>query len=212
MASRNNDPSSGTNRRPRQQRGRDRVDAILDAAAAMIAVNGLTSVTMHRIAQVSGTTIGSMYHFFPDVSAVVEALGERIEQDIQSLLLAVDAAGIDWAALTTGDAVDAFLDPIIEYGDSHPELFEVLRVRVKPNAPGLARIDALMLELTSQIVVARLPKLTRSDQLARSAAVLGVIGGISKRSDEVPSPPRKTMVREMKRVIVAYLDADRDRS
>jgi AcrR family transcriptional regulator len=207
MTSRSPDPVAPS-RRPRQQRGQARVDAILDAAAAMIAEDGLASATMHRIAQRSGTTIGSMYHFFADVSAVVEALAERIEQDIQSLLLAVDAAAIDWAALTTEEAVDAFLDPTIEYAGDHPELFEVLRTRVKPEAPGLARIDALMLELTGQIVAARLPKLSRSDRIARSTAVLGVIGGISRRADEVPSPPRRTMTREMKRVLVAYLDAE----
>jgi AcrR family transcriptional regulator len=150
-----------------------------------------------------------MYHFFPDVVAVVEALAERIEQDIQSLLLAVDAAGIEWATLTTAAAVDTFLDSIIEYGDEHPELFEVLRTRVKADAPGLARIDALMLELTGQIVAARLPKLTRSERLARSSAILGVIDGISRRAHEVPVPPKKTMLGEMKRVLVAYLDAPR---
>jgi AcrR family transcriptional regulator len=208
MASRSDD-AAPPNRRPRQQRGRERVDAILDATASLIATNGLAAVTMHRIARQSGTTIGSMYHFFPDVSAVVEALAERIEQDIQSLLLALDAAEIDWASLTTAKAVDAFLDPIIEYGDSHPELFEVLRTRVEPDAAGLARIDALMLQLTGEIVGARLPGLTRAEQVARSSAILGVIGGISRRVDEVPSPPRKTMIKEMKRVIVAYLDAAR---
>jgi AcrR family transcriptional regulator len=150
-----------------------------------------------------------MYHFFPDISAVVEALAERIEQDIHSLLLAVDAAEIDWAALTTTAAVDAFLDPIIEYGDEHPELFEVLRTRVEPDAPGLARIDALMLELTGQIVAARLPKLTRQARLARSTAILGVIGGISRRANEVSLLPRQAMLREMKRVLVAYLDVRR---
>ncbi|HEY4306052.1 MAG TPA: TetR/AcrR family transcriptional regulator [Gemmatimonadaceae bacterium] len=197
------------NRRPRQQRGRERVDAILDATASMIAVDGLSSVTIHKIAQRSGTAIGSMYHFFPDVSAVVQALAERIEQDIQSLLLAVDAAGIDWAGLTTAKAVDAFLDPVIEYGDSHPELFEVLRTRVQPGAPGLERIDALMLELTGQIVVARLSGISKAEQTARASAILGVIGGISRRIDEIPTPPRRTMIREMKRVIVAYLNAVR---
>jgi AcrR family transcriptional regulator len=208
MASRP-DPPPATNRQPRQRRGRERVDSILDAAAAMIAAEGLAGVTMHRIAQRSGTTIGSMYHFFADVSAVVEALAERIEQDIQSLLLAVDSAGIDWTALSTEAAVDALLDQIVGYGDEHPELFEVLRTRTKPDAPGLARIDALMLQLTGQIVAARMPQLGRAEQLARSAAILGVISGISQRAAETPSPPRKTMIREMKRVIVAYLDARR---
>lgn len=201
--------AASTNREPRQRRGRERVDTILDAAAAMIAAEGLASVTMHRIAQRSGTTIGSMYHFFPDVSAVVQALAERIEQDVHSLILSIDQAGIDWAALTTAAAVDAFLDEILAYGDEHPELYELMRARVRHGAPGPTHIDALMVELTRHIVAARIPKLARAEQYARSAAILGVISGISQRAADVPTPPRHTMFREMKRVIVAYLDADR---
>ncbi|HEY4305753.1 MAG TPA: TetR family transcriptional regulator [Gemmatimonadaceae bacterium] len=193
----------------RQQRGRERVDTILDAAAALIAEDSLASVTMHRVAERSWATIGSMYHFFPNVTAVIEALAERIEQDVQTLLLAVDASEIDWATLTTTAAVDAFLDPIIEYGDAHPALFALLRAQLNSEARGLARIDALMLQLTGQIVGARRPQLTRAERLGCSAAILGVIEGISRRAERVARSPKKTLLAEMKRVIVAYLDASR---
>jgi AcrR family transcriptional regulator len=193
----------------RQQRGRERVDAILDAAAALIAEDSLASVTMHRVAERSRATIGSMYHFFPDVTAVIEALAERIEQDIQTLVLAVDASEIDWATLTTTAAVDAFLDPIIEYGDAHPELFALLRARLNPDTAALARIDALMLQLTGQIVAARRPQLARAERPACSAAILGVIEGISRRVDRTTRPQKRTLLAEMKRAIIAYLDASR---
>jgi len=49
---------------PKRQRGRERVAAILDAAAQLFIEQG-QAVTMTEIAARSGTAIGSLYRFFP---------------------------------------------------------------------------------------------------------------------------------------------------
>lgn len=54
-----------TGREPQQERGRQRVQTILDSAAAIVAQDGLAALSMQRLAKHAKTSIGSMYHFFP---------------------------------------------------------------------------------------------------------------------------------------------------
>lgn len=51
--------------------------ATLDAAARLVAENGLRSVTMSRIAQETGIARATLYTYFPDVEAVLAAWHER---------------------------------------------------------------------------------------------------------------------------------------
>ena len=62
---------------PRQPRGRRRVDALLDAAAAEIGDAGYEAATMCSIAARAGASIGSLYQFFPNKAAIVQALRRR---------------------------------------------------------------------------------------------------------------------------------------
>jgi AcrR family transcriptional regulator len=52
-------------------------DATLDATAALVAEQGLTSVTMSRIAEKAGIGRATLYKYFPDVEAVLMAWHER---------------------------------------------------------------------------------------------------------------------------------------
>ncbi|WP_225804022.1 TetR/AcrR family transcriptional regulator [Streptomyces sp. NK15101] len=52
-------------------------DAVLDAAAALVAEHGLLSVTMSRIAQETGIGRATLYKYFPDVESVLTAWHER---------------------------------------------------------------------------------------------------------------------------------------
>jgi AcrR family transcriptional regulator len=52
-------------------------DAILDAAAALVARGGLLSVTMSEIAEETGIGRATLYKYFPDVEAILFAWHER---------------------------------------------------------------------------------------------------------------------------------------
>ncbi|MFE7464299.1 TetR/AcrR family transcriptional regulator [Streptomyces sp. NPDC057499] len=70
-------PGARLRRRPQQARSRARVEAILAAADRILSQEGYEALTMRRIAEEAGTPVGSIYQFFPDKSAVVDALGRR---------------------------------------------------------------------------------------------------------------------------------------
>ncbi len=52
-------------------------DATLDATAALVADNGLASVTMSQIAKETGIGRATLYKYFPDVEAILVAWHER---------------------------------------------------------------------------------------------------------------------------------------
>lgn len=64
-------------REPQQARSRARVEAILAAADRILSQEGYEALTMRRIAEGAGTPVGSIYQFYADKSAVVDALGQR---------------------------------------------------------------------------------------------------------------------------------------
>ena len=76
------DPSDTQMRRaPTQKRSRERVDAILAKAMEMIAETGSDALRMSELAQRTGISIGSLYQYFPDKSAVVRALAECCNEE-----------------------------------------------------------------------------------------------------------------------------------
>lgn len=70
---------------PKQKRSREMVARLLDATAATIAERGLDNATTNHIAEQAGVSIGSLYQYFPDKEALVEALLEKMGSDASAL-------------------------------------------------------------------------------------------------------------------------------
>ncbi|MGW5423492.1 TetR/AcrR family transcriptional regulator [Streptomyces sp. NPDC003943] len=70
-------PRPRVRRQPQQARSRARVEAILAAADRILAREGYEALTMRRVAEEAGAPVGSIYQFYPDKGAVVDALGQR---------------------------------------------------------------------------------------------------------------------------------------
>jgi AcrR family transcriptional regulator len=64
-------------RAPRQVRAQRTVGFILDAAAYILAEQGLAGFTTNRVAERAGVNIASLYQYFPDKAAILAALQAR---------------------------------------------------------------------------------------------------------------------------------------
>ena len=64
-------------REPVQDRGRRRVDAILDAVSAVLVEHGFEATTTRLVAEEAGIPVGSIYQFFPNKYALFSALAAR---------------------------------------------------------------------------------------------------------------------------------------
>ena len=81
-------------RQPQQQRSKDRVEAILLAAAEVFDEIGVEAATTHLIAARAGTAIGSLYQFFPDKAAIFHAMELRHVERVKAMWAQTDIAQI----------------------------------------------------------------------------------------------------------------------
>jgi AcrR family transcriptional regulator len=86
---------------PTQARSRERLARVLDAADEVLARDGASAFTTTRVAAEAGVPIGSVYRFFPDKQAIVEALAVRYWSEFEDLV----------AGTADADRVDPLADP-----------------------------------------------------------------------------------------------------
>jgi len=86
MATRFSSASRLTRRAPTQQRSRATFDAIVEAAARVLAARGWAKFTTNEVARVAGASIGSLYQYFPDKLALVESVRTRHLDAVLALL------------------------------------------------------------------------------------------------------------------------------
>ena len=75
--SRNENATAQLGRVPIQHRSRERLERIQSVAIRLIAERGSESLRMSEIAELAGISIGSLYQYFPDKSAIIRTLAER---------------------------------------------------------------------------------------------------------------------------------------
>lgn len=100
-------------RTPLQDRSRERMERILDAAAQRFADDGYDATTTEAIAERAGTSIGSVYQFFPNKLAIFNAIAVRYMERGRSLFTSVVSTPLAqegaWYELIDR-AIDAFAE------------------------------------------------------------------------------------------------------
>jgi AcrR family transcriptional regulator len=104
------EPRAQKRRVPSQERSRKRALNIVDAAARVFATEGYEAATTEAIAKAAGTSIGSLYQFFPHKHALFDAIASRHLEKAQALfdeLMGSRALDLPWQDLLER-AIDAF--------------------------------------------------------------------------------------------------------
>jgi AcrR family transcriptional regulator len=185
---------------PKRARGKLRVVALLDAAAALFAEKGYEATTMTEIAQRSGAAIGSLYQFFPSKDALAEALFERYAGRVAASLrvVAERAAGASPSQLA-GLLVDSKLalrsdrDATVEFSSSVAAVVE----RRKPLRDARLRQIAAILRSAGAAL---------GDQQATAAStmiseILKAIPVLASSEDATGLP----LVAEARKVLALYI-------
>jgi AcrR family transcriptional regulator len=96
---------------PVQARSTARLAALLDAAAAVVDEIGFERMTTAMVADRAGASIGTVYRYFPDRIAVLQALGARnLERVIGRVTAEMSVASHSNWAESVDAALDIFLD------------------------------------------------------------------------------------------------------
>jgi AcrR family transcriptional regulator len=64
-------------KKPQQQRSRDTIETIFEAAIQVLLANGFEKTTTIQIAERAGVSIGSLYQYFPNKRALLSAIVRR---------------------------------------------------------------------------------------------------------------------------------------
>ncbi|EIE97071.1 TetR/AcrR family transcriptional regulator [Saccharomonospora glauca] len=99
--------STPLRRQPVQQRSARRVERMLDASAELLDEVGYEGLTTTLIAKRAGVAVGSLYQFFPDKRAVVQALTQR---NLDRFIAAVNERLETLDPRHWWDVVDSLLD------------------------------------------------------------------------------------------------------
>lgn len=76
----------GLRKEPRQQRARETVRAIVEAAARILAAAGPEQLDTNRIAELAGVSVGSLYQYFPNKESIVARLVELALRDDEAFV------------------------------------------------------------------------------------------------------------------------------
>lgn len=81
---------------PRQSRARATRDAIVEAAAHLLAARGWGASTTNHIAGRAGVSIGSLYKYFPNKPSILaEVARRRIDAEVAGLAATFEARAVD---------------------------------------------------------------------------------------------------------------------
>jgi AcrR family transcriptional regulator len=107
----------GLRRAPQQERSRARVRRLLEAADRIVATEGFGALTVRRLAEAADVPVGTIYQFFPDKAAVVDALARRYIAEFDTMIEALveRAESERW-----DDVVDTVLGAAVALYRSHP--------------------------------------------------------------------------------------------
>lgn len=110
-------------RAPSQQRSRERVERILDAAATIVVEQGVDNLKVSDIAKSAHVPLGTVYQFFARKDDIIYALAQRFADRFGEVLAATLArvdSGIGWREL-----LDRLLDAYAAFYRSEPALREL---------------------------------------------------------------------------------------
>lgn len=197
----------GDNRRrtPRQERSQRRVAGIIEAAGQLLEDVGYVALTTNSIAKKAGTSIGSLYQFFPNKDAVIAELVKRFRHQIHQFFS--HSLSVDLARRSITGFVDVVVDGIEAIREREPGFGSVFSFRrfggdvdeqkVRMESDIIAPLDDLLAQAYPDVP---------ADQRQRCMQVVAEASKVlaSTASDETPET-REMMREEMKKMLGLYV-------
>ncbi len=184
---------------PRQQRGLKRVDGLLSAAACVIAEVGYEAATMSAIAVRADSAIGSLYQFFPNKEAVVEALRARYVKEIEMVWAALAA---EVRSLKPEQLVSRIVQLQIEFAEDHPAFLVLITA---PPTTNSARRREIIRGRIAQVILRRKPNMVRSEAFRLAAVVQQTIKGLLTLYAQSDKREKSAILDEFKALLTGYL-------
>ncbi len=198
------DTQTDSYRAPRQKRGQERVNKILEAAETLFAEVGYEAATTNEIAARAATSIGSLYQFFDHKEAILAVLTQRYSDEMEH--------GMDKVLTAVGDQSLTvifmhLLDALRDFYHKRPG-FQPLFYGSYGSEDVMQASNALYEKLITRvqaILSARLPDLDAVQIRICAEVLISVVKGQLILIEEAGPDHQARVYAEVQRLIRAYL-------
>ena len=195
-------------RKAKQARSKATVAAIVEAAARILAEEGLAKLTTNAVAERAGVSIGSVYEYFPNKRAIIDQVldkhlsrGEQIVREQRSNLV---------PPRSPDEIVRLLVSSSVDLHQDDPRLHRVLSSEIPLDPEQHARVDALRNAII--ITVGHFLKNQVHNPELKATMLVDACDALTHRwlVDEVGVPvPPEVMANELEAMLSAYLNVDR---
>ncbi|RVT89212.1 TetR/AcrR family transcriptional regulator [Sphingomonas crocodyli] len=192
-------------RAPRQARAKYKVELILEAAIRLLDAGGMAALTTNAVAETAGISIGTLYQYFRNKEAILDALADREMAGQGERIVAIIE---DRAPLSPHDRVAQIVAAVTaSYGDRRAVhrivMTHALARGSQRLAPLIDRLVALLAAPEREAGDPR-PPFSQAQAFVLSHAFAGVMRGMIIAGDD--APPVDAIVDQLSRLIAGSVE------
>lgn len=189
-------------RRPRQNRSLYKVELIFEAALRLLEAEGLGGLTTNAIAAAAGVSIGTLYQYFPNKAAILDALADREMAALSDRVLAA-VAGVPRSPEQRIAAVVGAVTS--SYGGRHAAHAEVMAHSLTRTGH---RLGPLFARLIDELGAGRphRDRLNHAEAFVLTHAIAGVLRAMTRERQAAQAP---AIEQALVRLVTGFVGADR---
>jgi len=201
--------SNAARKGPKQQRAKVTVAAILEATIRILEQEGSDATTTSRVAEVAGVSVGTLYQYFANREAILDALQDREFERATEMMNRVLARG---AYRTDREVARAVIEGLLELHSAAPALHRLLVMQALSVTP-TERVQAFDMRIVAAVrsFLTLANRRIRRTNLDAAAFVVYQAVRASMLACVVERPAgldSETLVDEITDLVVRYLAAD----
>lgn len=186
-------------------RGQQRIDLLLAAADALFAEVGYDQATTNAIAARAGTSIGSLYQFFGDKRAILEALAQRYKEQLHAVHEAVLTS--ENARLPLAEIYDRILRALADFHARNRGFQRLFHGTGSPGelaTAGQALRDECVARV-EQMMALRAPRLAAGRRRLLATINVEVIRALLPLAESGDARFREGMLTEIKKMLLSHM-------
>jgi len=190
-------------RTPQQARGQRRVSKILDAAAEVFAENGYEAATTNAIAIRANTSIGSLYQFFPNKFAILNALAKRYQVKLNGFLSDTRESDLDSLQMLLTRLIDRTAD----YYAANPAFQPMFYASQSSDALSIVADETgkILIGRVRHIFVKTNPSLSSEQREFYAIFIVFLLRALIPLCKSGDAAQRERVLGQVKRMVFAYL-------
>jgi AcrR family transcriptional regulator len=182
----------------RQERSVARINQLLDAAAKVYDNVGLDNATMTDVAAAASTSIGTLYHWFPDKGALTKALSEQMLNEFMDSLAPLL---VDRPDEHTYELVAKVMAHMAVFTAKHP----VFAVLLDADPSSGSRLHESLCKSAQILVDLRVPGIDAAERDLAADTIVAMCRQMLASFERWPKKERARIVEEYRFLLMAYL-------